>query len=143
MQTQYLMLNFRISKYSNFLSYKGIQIYIEVMFNVICIQQMSKIHSAIIRRYKNKIINTIKIWWTIIIENKLHVIKIAKGIIKDRHIEGYISLHTQPCSIVLLNPKREHTNKIFFSLMTCDITSMYSKYVLGKFQIYNFKSSLA
>ena len=93
--------------------------------------------SSIIKRYKNKINNPIKIWWTIIIENKLHVIKIAKGIIKDRHIEGYISLHTQPCSIVLLNPKREHTNKIFFSLMTCDITSMYSKYVLGKLQICN------
>ena len=123
---------------SNVLSYKGIQIYIKVMCNVICIQQMSKIHSAIIRRYKNKINDPIKIWWTIIIENKLHVIKIAKGIIKDKNIkDAFLYIHNLVQLFSAIRSENTKT-KNFFSLMTYDITSMYSKYVLGKFQIHNF-----
>ena len=92
--------------------------------------------SSIIKRYKNKINNPIKIWWPIINENRLHVIKIAKGIIKDRNSkDAFLYIH----NLVQLFPeiRSENTQKNFISLMPYDITSMYSKYVLGKFQIYN------
>ena len=97
--------------------------------------------SSIIKRYRNKINNPIKIWWTIIIENKLHVIKIAKGIIKDKNIkDAFLYIHNLVQLFSAIRSENTKT-KNFFSLMTYDITSMYSKYVLGKFQIYNFKSS--
>ena len=97
--------------------------------------------SCIIRRNKNKINNPIKIWWPIINENRLHVIKIAKGIIKDRNIKDtFLYIHNL---VQLFSEIRsENTQKKFISLMTYDITSMYSKYVLGKFQIYNLIRSI-
>ena len=92
--------------------------------------------SCIIRRDKNKINNPIKILWPIINENRLHVIKIAKGIIKDRNIKDtFLYIHNL---VQLFSEIRsENTQNNFISLMPYDITSMYSKYVLGKFQIYN------
>ena len=97
--------------------------------------------SSIIRRDKNKINNPIKILWPIINENRLHVIKIAKGIIKDRNIKDtFLYIHNL---VQLFSEIRsENIQKNFISLMPYDITSMYSKYVLGKFQIYNLIRSI-
>ena len=97
--------------------------------------------SSIIRRDKNEINNPINILWPIINENRLHVIKIAKGIIKDRNIKDtFLYIHNL---VQLFSEIRsENTQKKIISLMTYDITSMYSKYVLGKFKIYNLIRSI-
>ena len=123
-------------KYWNCLSYKNIQIYFKLVW---CHLYPTKVKNAstIIRRDKNKINNPIKIWCTTIIDNKLHIIIFAKGIIKDRNIKDtFLHIHNLVQLFSEIRSENTQTKK-FFSLMTYDITSMYSKYVLGKFQIYD------